>query len=137
MRVFFDSSAFAKRYVHEAGSEAVLDWCNKATELCLAAIAVPELVSAFCRLQREGHMTDAQYDALKACLLQDIADVVVCDLSPQVMLHTVHNLERNALRAMDAIHIGSAMALKVDRFVSADTRQLAAAQQAGLQVVHV
>lgn len=35
---------------------------------------------------------------------------------------------------MDAIHIGSAVALKADVFVSADQRQLAAALGAGLRV---
>jgi hypothetical protein len=35
---------------------------------------------------------------------------------------------------MDAIHIGSAVALKVDIFVSADQRQLEAAASAGLRV---
>lgn len=51
MRVFFDSSAFAKRYVREEGSELVLYWCDQATELCLYGIALPEIISAFCRLQ--------------------------------------------------------------------------------------
>jgi len=38
---------------------------------------------------------------------------------------------------MDAIHLGSALALKVDLFVSADARQCDAATQAGLRVVQV
>ncbi len=29
MRVFFDTSAFVKRYVSEAGTGAVLEWCDK------------------------------------------------------------------------------------------------------------
>ena len=32
MRVFFDSSAFVKRYVSETGTEAVLTWCDQATK---------------------------------------------------------------------------------------------------------
>jgi len=30
MRIFFDSSAFAKRYVSEEGTEAVVHWCDRA-----------------------------------------------------------------------------------------------------------
>jgi predicted nucleic acid-binding protein len=41
MRIFFDCSAFAKRYVQEEGSEEVMLWCDKATELALAIIALP------------------------------------------------------------------------------------------------
>jgi hypothetical protein len=36
---------------------------------------------------------------------------------------------------MDAIHLGSALALNVDVFVSADARQYVAATQAGLRVI--
>ena len=39
MRVFFDSSAFVKRYVREAGTDAVLAWCDQASEMGLSAIA--------------------------------------------------------------------------------------------------
>jgi predicted nucleic acid-binding protein len=38
---------------------------------------------------------------------------------------------------MDAIHIGSAVALKADVFVSSDKRQCEAAGRAGLQVALV
>ena len=41
MRVFFDSSALVKRYIGEAGTDEVLAWCDKATELAIAVIAVP------------------------------------------------------------------------------------------------
>lgn len=41
MLVFFDSSAFAKRYVQESGSDLVADWCDRADEIGLAAIALP------------------------------------------------------------------------------------------------
>lgn len=54
MRIFFDSSAFAKRYIREEGTDIVLLWCDQATELCLSGIAISEIVSAFCRLQREN-----------------------------------------------------------------------------------
>ncbi|MFA7242884.1 MAG: hypothetical protein WC091_22490 [Sulfuricellaceae bacterium] len=47
------------------------------------------------------------------------------------------SLETNVLRGMDAIHIGSAVALQADVFVSADTRQCEAAARAGLRVAAV
>jgi uncharacterized protein len=134
MRVFFDTSAFVKRYIAESGTDAVLDWCQRATEIGLSAIAVPELISAFCRLQREHKITDKQYQQLKTALLSDVEDIAIGDLTPRVLLHTMNSLENNVLRAMDAIHIGSAMALECDVFISADQRQLDAAKQVGLSV---
>lgn len=137
MRVFFDSSAFVKRYVRESGTDSVLAWCDAATELCLSGIAVPEIISALCRLQRDKRITLLQYRHLKALLMSDITDMAICDLTPEVIRNTVVCLESNVLRGMDAIHVGSALALHVDLFISADTRQCAAATVAGLRVEQV
>ncbi|MFB1490935.1 MULTISPECIES: type II toxin-antitoxin system VapC family toxin [unclassified Thiocapsa] len=134
MRVFFDSSAFVKRYVREEGTEAVLAWCDRAGEIGLSGIALPEIVSAFCRLRREGKIDEAQYRQLKSLLLADIEDAAICDITPEVLAQSIVCLENNLLRGMDAIHIGSALALKVDVFITADQRQGDAASRAGLRV---
>ena len=134
MRVFFDSSAFVKRYVSETGTDVVLEWCDRASEIGLSGIALPEIISAFCRLRRETRITDTQYRTLKSLLLADIEDAAVCDLTPAVLGNAVSCLEGSVLRGMDAIHIGSAVALKADVFVSADARQCEAAARAGLRV---
>ena len=134
MRVFFDSSAFVKRYVSEAGTEAVLAWCDRASEIGLSGIALPEIVSAFCRLRRKDKIDDTQYRQLKSLLLADIEDAAICDLTPEVLAQSIASLETNILRGMDAIHIGSAVALKADIFISADQRQCDAASRAGLRV---
>ena len=134
MRVFFDSSAFVKRYVSEAGTDAVIGWCDLATEIGLSGIALPEIISAFCRLRREGKIDDTQYRQLKSLLLADIEDAAICNLTPAVLAQSIASLESNALRGMDAIHVGSAVVLKADVFVSADLRQREAAARAGLRV---
>ena len=108
MVVFFDSSAFAKRYPGETGSDAVIRWCDKATEIVLSGVALPEIISAFCRLRRAGRLTDTRYRQLKGLLLADSADIAICDLTPIVMPKTLVSLEGSSLRAMDAIHVGSA-----------------------------
>jgi predicted nucleic acid-binding protein len=137
MRIFFDSSAFAKRYVSEEGTDTVVQWCDRAAEIALSGIALPELISAFCRLRRESKISEAQYQQLKDSLLADIEDAAICDLTPIVLAHSIASLERNTLRGMDAIHIGSAVAMQADLFVSADARQCATAAAVGLEVAAV
>jgi uncharacterized protein len=137
VRVFFDSSALVKRYIREAGTNEVLAWCDRATELAVAVIAVPEVISALRRLVREGRLGELQYTALKADIGADLADAVLCETSPQVMQHAIAALEAHPLRAMDAIHLGAALVVGADMFVSADARQCAAAAPLGLQVVQV
>jgi predicted nucleic acid-binding protein len=134
MRVFFDSSAFAKRYIDEAGTAELLEWCDRASELALSIIAVPELISAFCRLRREGRITRTQYRRLKSDLMGDIADAVIFETTPEVVQKAIEALEAKPLRAMDAIHVGAALVCAADLFVSADARQCAAAAHFGLEV---
>ena len=134
VRVFFDTSAFVKRYVSEPGTDTVLQWCDRASEIILSGIALPEVISSFCRLQREGKITSTQYRQLKSLLMADIEDVAICDLTPVVLARSIVSLEKNLLRAMDAIHIGSALAMGAEIFVSADKRQLEAAANSGLRV---
>ena len=136
-RVFFDSSAFIKRYVAESGSQQVILICETASEICLSAIAVPEIISAFCRLNREGKISKPQYHQLKKSFMDDIADVALADVSPDVLSHAVVRLEVSALRGMDAIHIATALVLKADLFVSADSQQLAAARLSRLEVAAI
>ncbi len=134
MRVFFDSSAFAKRYVREQGTETVLAWCERASEISLSAIAIPEIVSALCRLRRENRISPEQYGQIRSWVFSDIEDIALCDLSPEVLRAAMGSLESSPLRAMDAIHIGSAVVLEADVFVSGDRRQCEAAARAGLRV---
>jgi predicted nucleic acid-binding protein len=100
----------------------------------LSGIALPEIISAFCRLNREARITDAQYLQLKTLLMADIEDAALCDLAPAVLAQAISSLENNVLRGMDAIHIGSAVVLKADVFVSSDKRQCEAAERTGLSV---
>lgn len=137
MRVYFDSSAFAKRYIDEAGTAEVLAWCERADELALSVIAVPELISAFCRLRRERRLTRDQYERLKSDLLADLSDALVCDTTPQVVQRAVSALESHVLRGMDAIHVGAALVCEAEMFISADAQQCAAARAGSLAVTKV
>ncbi len=127
MRVNFDLSAFAKRYLDESGTDVVLAWCEKAEELVLSVIAIPELISAFCRLRRKRRLTDEQHQDIRLALMDDIRDALTCDTSAQVIQCAVKVLENHALRGMDAIHIGSALVCETGVFLSADVRQCQAA----------
>jgi len=134
MLIFFDTSAFVKRYINESGTDKVLEWCDKATEIGLSGIVLPEIISAFCRLRREERSSGVQYQQLKSSLMADIEDAALCDLAPAVLAQSILSLENNVLRGMDAIHVGSAVVLKADVFVSSDNRQCEAAVRAGLRV---
>lgn len=137
MRAFFDTSAFAKRYIAENGSDKVLDLCSKADHLAVSVICLPEIISTLARLTREGRITKSQYGKLKVDVVTDLGDADICEITADVLNRVVHLLERHPLRAMDAIHLASAAIYQADVFVSADHRQLAAGKKSGLKVVDV
>lgn len=82
MKTFFDSSAFAKRYIEEKGSQLVDDICYKATEVCLSVICVPEIISALNRRLREKSLSNHDYLTIKQHLSDDIRDAVIVTIPP-------------------------------------------------------
>jgi predicted nucleic acid-binding protein len=133
VKTFFDSSAFAKRYVEEPGSDEVEAACLAATDLGLCVICVPEILSAFNRRLRERGLRQSDYKLMKERLLEDVTDATIVDLTPAVIKEAVVMLETSILRAADALHIAAAVAWDAEWFLSADRRQLAAARKAGLR----
>ncbi|MDO8503558.1 MAG: type II toxin-antitoxin system VapC family toxin [bacterium] len=137
MKVFLDTSAFAKRYVAERGSDKVMASCLQADSLVVSVICLPELISTLSRLVREKKLAKAEYRKLKGDAVADLADVDICQITPDVLGSVVSLLESHPLRAMDALHVACALTVKPDIFVSADRRQLSAARKAGLKIVDV
>jgi predicted nucleic acid-binding protein len=137
VKVFLDTSAFAKCYVAEHGSDEVLAMCQQADSLVVSVICLPELASTLSRLVREKKLSQADYLKLKGNAMADMADIDVCQLTPEVLASVVSLLELHPLRAMNALHVACALACKADVFVSADHRQLSAARKAGLKIVDV
>ncbi len=134
MKVVFDSSSFAKRYVEEEGSQKVEEICNKATSLGVSVILVPEIISGLARYRRENKLSEYDYNLVKDKLIQDVKDVQIINLTPKVITCSIFLLENSVLRAMDALHIACAIEWGAQNFVSSDKQQSKAAKKAGLNV---
>lgn len=132
MKLLVDSSAFAKRYVQENGSEEIETYLQSASELALCIILVPEIISGLNRRLREQFLSAKFYNKLKSQLLEDVHDATVIQITPSIISHAVKLLENNALRAMDSLHVACALEWKSDLFVTSDKRQFMAAKNAGL-----
>jgi uncharacterized protein len=137
MRTFFDTSAFAKRYVEEEGSDAVERLCAQASLLGLSVLCVPELISALNRRVREGSVSPSQYQEAKTRLASEVADAAIVNLLPNVIADAITVLETGPVRAVDALHIACALQWQADLFVSSDDRQLEAAGNANLRTMKV
>ena len=137
MRVYLDSSSFAKRFVEETGSEIVEEICGDATELGLSVLSVPEIISVLNRRHRERTLTPGQYNMIKHHLIEDVRDADIINLTVAVIGSSINILEASPVRTLDALHIACALEWKAELFVSSDKRQLAAAKRAGLLIKEV
>jgi hypothetical protein len=133
LNVFLDSSALAKRYVEERGSDRLEEMLSSVSSLGVSVICPSEVVSALCRRRREGKLSSQQYVKAKQALFEDIEDASVVNITDQVIARAVEILERWPLRSSDSLHIASAAEWSADLFVSADERQCTAARACGLR----
>lgn len=134
MRLFLDSSALAKRYVREAGTDRVVALCTEADEAIVSIIALPEGVSTLNRLRREGRLSESEYATIKQEAVDDLAEATTMEVTPSIVEKALVCLERSRLRASDALHIASALEADPDLFLTGDRRQREGATGAGLKV---
>lgn len=137
MKLFLDSSAYAKRFIEESGTNDVEELCTTATQLCLSVICVPEVISALTRRLREKKLTRNEYAHARQRLFHDANDAFTVHLTPDVLQSSIEVLEKNSVRTMDALHIACAIASEADLFVSSDRRQIAAAIRSRLKTKQV
>lgn len=133
MNILFDASTMFKRYSGELGVARVLQLQAAASVVSAAMHCKTEVVSALTRQWREGAFSAVEYERVLADIHADFDELQVVPLSSLVESYAIAAMRAATLRAMDALHIGTAQAARVDLFVTADRRQAAAATAVGLK----
>lgn len=134
MLTFFDSSAFAKRFIEETGSDEIEKICFDSESIAVSSICFPEIISALNRRLRENSISKKDYLLIKERLIEEFEHIEIINVVPEVIAKSITLLEKNSLRTLDAIHVASALMWKPDLFVSADKRQVVSAKKTGLKV---
>ena len=139
MRVFFDTSALAKLFVPEAGTDemnAML--AQDGMEIWVSALAPLEFHSLAWRRNREGTLDAARVTALLDALDEQLHEWQVIGLTPSVLQSARELLAEHAgqhgLSTLDALQLASFSALLEDgpaTFGCADTRLCAVAALRG------
>jgi predicted nucleic acid-binding protein len=135
---YFDASALAKRCIYERGSEAVRRLMETDARAACRLSEV-EVVSGLARLARSGVLTVDQRDRAIKTLELSLQAMMVVELTREITLRTRPLLQRNRLRAGDAIQLASCLDLQ-DRLglpvqmVSFDDRLNEAAAAEGLTI---
>jgi predicted nucleic acid-binding protein len=138
---FLESTAFAKLFVQESGTNALIRLMEAVEDnrKLIAASAPLEVYAAIRRRERSGDISSA--DAAAACeiLRIEAARMVQEPLNPAVLESARQLLDRSKLRWTDALQLGAALAAReMFRgteivFVSASPLLLDAAKAEGFQ----
>ena len=148
---YFDASVLVKAYVWEVGTEDVRQVLYDArAQLARARVITSRIVhaeatSAVSRREAAGELTPAEATRLEARLRGDftgpVLPYVVLDSGRALIHHAADLTRRHRLRALDAIHLASALAARFTtpagvtfHFGSADRRLNTAAANEGLTI---
>jgi predicted nucleic acid-binding protein len=111
---YWDSSAMVTLFVEQPASRKYCAILERDRQVVTAWHAVPECASAFCRLRREGYLTETQLTKLLADLQEQAANWYIIASSARLEKLTLRMLRIHPLRAMDALHLAAACLARGD-----------------------
>jgi uncharacterized protein len=140
---FLEATAFAKLFVREPGTEALIALLEPIEDnrKLISAVTPLEAYAAIRRRERSGHIAaEAAASALETLRLES-ARMVQQPLNPAVLEAARQLLDRSALRWPEALQLGSVLAARdmfpgtEITFVSAAAQLLDAAKAQGLETI--
>jgi predicted nucleic acid-binding protein len=129
---FADTSAFAKRYIREDGSNWIRELFipESDNQIILAELGLVEFISLLSRRKREMNVSIEDFDGLKKQFFWDILNRYrVLKTNTRVYNRARILLPKHPLRTLDALQLASAILVRDAlrqpiTFLSADTRLL-------------
>lgn len=136
---YLDTSVLLKAYVHEAGSDAFIDWMIEQKAGCISSLSLIELRCAVKRRVRSGLIDARRANSVLADFDAELAEDQYRLLdwpmsafeSGSTLLDGVGNI---ALRTLDALHLAVARHHHCAGFATADRVQAQAAKKLGFNV---
>lgn len=140
MRTYLDTSALAKWYLNEAGSEQFAAWIVEQDDTHISTLTFTEFRCLLARRERMKELGSSSAQQIFATFEHDLEQGFL-------ILHEVQNddvvmarqlIDRLAnlpLRTLDAMHLAIAKRMNAEALASADKVMLEAADYLGIQVV--
>jgi hypothetical protein len=111
LRLYIDTSALVKLLVREAESERVEELWLEAARRFSSSLVHVEARSALARARRVKRLTQHQYAHAKRELDDLVTELDLIEVTAVLVRHAGEIAERYRLRAYDAIHLASSLAL--------------------------
>jgi predicted nucleic acid-binding protein len=139
---FLESSALAKLFVMEDGSQAMIDLVESIAQpqKLLSSLGFIEVHSAIRRRERAGELTPAHADQAIGIMSAEIPLMMEQTMNPSVIETSRLMIDRHGLRALDAVQLASCHVARATIgltdvvFVASDNALLAAARKEDFEV---
>ncbi len=138
---YFDTSSYLKLIVKESGSEKARKKARESRVLSSAVLPV-ECFSALSRRKREGKMGENDFQKIVTEIREGLLSLEIVGANDDVLKKAEDVTLHSTARAMDAIHIASALVFQEGTgiepsFVTSDKKQSNAAAEMGLKVFFI
>ena len=134
MITYFDTSSLLKFIIKEIGSEENLNIWNFSDEKVCSQLTRTEMHSALMRKVREGSISASAMRTRLDAMDKLFADVVLVDITSDVIDASCELVKEFPLKSADAIHLATALMVRADLFSSSDKKLCAAASESGIAV---
>jgi predicted nucleic acid-binding protein len=134
MITYFDSSSLLKFIIREIGSEETRNIWNLSNEKVCSHLTRTEMHSALMRKVREGNVLASAVPTHLGALDRLFADVILIDITSDVIDASCELVKEFPLKSADAIHLATALMVRADLLSSSDKILCSAASESGIAV---
>lgn len=108
MNTYFDTSALAKKYVREPGSEEIIKLWRASTAVFTSAVTYAEMMASLHRKRREVVVPVKTFERLLVSFREDWQSFYWVEVSERLHPPIDRLVATSPLRGFDAIHLASA-----------------------------
>lgn len=135
MKIFLETSALAKRYVQEPGSEELDNlFVSVVTEVFVSTLAFAEFAAAIGRkLRNKEILEESAANAMRELEKDWHGLYTKIPLTETLAASAASMAIQYPLKGADAVHLASAVAFGADLFVVSDKQLITAAEKIGIK----
>lgn len=144
MDTFFDSGALIKVYVEEDASDQVAELVERCPQVPFTPLVELEIRHALRAMRGRKILSARGLKERLGWIDSDIEDGRLARIAPEAgHIHAIaeelssRHTNRILCRALDILHVGSAISLGCGVFVTGDARQFRLAKAAGLRAIDI
>ncbi|MBL4774625.1 MAG: type II toxin-antitoxin system VapC family toxin [Mariprofundus sp.] len=140
MLVYLDTSALAKWYLHEAGSDQFVAWIKQQDDVHISSLTVTEMRCMLARRKRMGEISPELERQVFATFTEDVergylSQHALLDQHATSAIGLIDQLPQHALRTLDAMHLAVARMIAAEAIATSDRVMASAAASLEMKAI--